>query len=124
MDTTLGKKIKFLRTEKGLTQEELAKALGIARATLASWEINRREPDYSMLQKIADFFDVTVDFLLGRTDNPKGYSDEPPSDMELEELLQRSNLKFNGEPLDEEDKQDIIEFLKVAWKTIRKKKRK
>ncbi len=63
---TLGRRIKSLRTDKGLTQDELAKRLGIARTTLASWEVDRREPDYAMLQKLADIFEVSVDRLLGR----------------------------------------------------------
>lgn len=63
---TLGSKIKSLRIDRGLTQDELAKILGIARTTLASWEIDRREPDYAMLQKLADVFGVSVDYLLGR----------------------------------------------------------
>ncbi|MBO8168170.1 MAG: helix-turn-helix transcriptional regulator [Thermoanaerobacteraceae bacterium] len=120
----LPQRIIALRQEKGLTQNELAERLKISRSALSLYELGKRQPDYETLQKIAKYFDVTTDYLLGLTDNPKGYSDEPPSDMELEELLKHSNIKFNGEPLDEEDKQDIIEFLKVAWKTIRKKKRK
>ena len=61
---TLGKRIKHFRKQKKLTQKELAKALGISRDTLASWEVDRREPDYEIVIKIARFFDVSLDFLL------------------------------------------------------------
>jgi transcriptional regulator with XRE-family HTH domain len=63
---TLGEKIKSLRKEKGLTQEDLAKQLNVIRGTLSVWEIDRSTPDNEMLIKIADFFGVTVDYLLGR----------------------------------------------------------
>jgi transcriptional regulator with XRE-family HTH domain len=60
---TLGDKIKYLRNK--LTQEELAASLQVDRSTLASWEINRREPDIETLCRLADFFQVSVDWLVG-----------------------------------------------------------
>jgi transcriptional regulator with XRE-family HTH domain len=63
---TLGARIKQLRTEKGLRQEDLAKTIMVNRATLASWEVDRALPDVNIIQKIADVFGITVDFLLGR----------------------------------------------------------
>ncbi|WP_036372618.1 helix-turn-helix domain-containing protein [Neomoorella thermoacetica] len=68
--STLGDKIKQLRKKKDLTQDELASILHVNRATLANWEINRAVPDPATLQRLADFFNVSVDYLLGRTDNP------------------------------------------------------
>lgn len=61
---TLGEKIKYLRTQADMTQDELAQKLGVARATIASWERNRRQPDYDFLRKLAKIFDVTTDYLL------------------------------------------------------------
>ena len=58
-------KIKELRKEKKITQDKLAKDLKIARSTLAMYEINKSEPDQATLIKIADFFGVSVDYLLG-----------------------------------------------------------
>lgn len=62
---TLGDKIKQLRNK--LTQEELASILQVDRSTLASWEINRREPDIRTLCRLAAFFKVSVDWLIGHT---------------------------------------------------------
>ena len=59
---TLGEKIKLLRNK--LTQEELAGLLRVDRSTLASWEVNRREPDIATLCRIATFFQVSVDWLV------------------------------------------------------------
>ena len=70
---TLGEKIKQLRSK--LTQEELAAILKVERSTLASWEVNRREPDIATLCRIADYFRVSIDWLVGRTPEPETASD-------------------------------------------------
>lgn len=57
-----------LRQAGGLTQVELAKRLDISRSTLGMYELGRREPDIETLEKIADFFNVDMDFLLGNSD--------------------------------------------------------
>ena len=61
-------RIKQLRQEKGLKQDELAKEFGIAQQTISNYEKGIREPDIATLKKLADFFDVSLDFLLGKTD--------------------------------------------------------
>lgn len=60
--------LKSLRTAKCLTQEELAKILKISRSTVGMYENGSREPDYETLELIADFFNVDIDYLIGRTD--------------------------------------------------------
>ncbi|MBO8169310.1 MAG: helix-turn-helix transcriptional regulator [Thermoanaerobacteraceae bacterium] len=115
---SLGKKITKLREQQNMTMTELAKKAQISVSYLNDIEKGRSNPSLDTLRSIAEALKVSPGYFLD--DLP----DDPPSDIELEELLKHSNIKFNGEPLDEEDKQDIIEFLKVAWKTIRKKKRK
>jgi len=69
----IGKRITELRNERGLTQQTVAEGIGVSRATYAHYEIDRREPDHKMLRKIANFFDVSTDYLLGLTDLPKPY---------------------------------------------------
>lgn len=61
---TFGERLKQLRNEKKLTQEELAQQLGYQRSTLANWEIDRADPDSEALKKVALFFNSTVDYLL------------------------------------------------------------
>ncbi len=60
----LGDVIKDLRNQKHIYQQELADALSVSKSTVAMWETNKRIPDASMLVKIADYFDTTVDYLL------------------------------------------------------------
>ncbi len=62
----LGKRLKELRKSYGLTQEKLADALGISRVNYTRYETDKARPDYETLILLADFFDVTTDYLLGR----------------------------------------------------------
>ena len=59
---------KRLRNSCGLTQAEMAEKIGISRSTIGMYETGAREPDFETLEKIADFFNVDIDYLLGRTD--------------------------------------------------------
>ncbi|MDO4599023.1 MAG: helix-turn-helix transcriptional regulator [[Ruminococcus] gnavus] len=59
--------LKTLRTERQLSQLELATRLGISKSAVSMYEQGRREPDFDILNKIADIFQVDVDYLLGRT---------------------------------------------------------
>ena len=60
--------LKNLRNQKKMTQAETAELLGIDRSTYTKYESGGSTPSFDMLQKIADFFEVSVDYLLGRTD--------------------------------------------------------
>ena len=62
----LGNNILTLRRQRGITQEELAAALGVTAAAVSKWENNYTLPDVLMLGALADFFSVTTDELLGR----------------------------------------------------------
>lgn len=68
----LGDRLKQLRKARKLTQENIADRLHISRATYAQYEINRRVPEYETLKKLADFFEESIDFLVGRDVNRTG----------------------------------------------------
>ncbi|WP_422448984.1 helix-turn-helix domain-containing protein [Thermoanaerobacterium sp. DL9XJH110] len=63
----IGERLKMLRKEKGLTMKEIGKIIGVSDAAWTKYETNRAEPSIASLNKIADFFQVSLDFLLGRT---------------------------------------------------------
>jgi transcriptional regulator with XRE-family HTH domain len=69
-----------LREERQLSQVEVARALGISRSGFSMYELGQREPDMETVRKLANYFNVTTDYLLGRTDDPSGGADEPISD--------------------------------------------
>ncbi len=65
----LAERLKSLRLEKNLKQEEVAKELKIAVRTYCRYEYGEREPNASVLWRMADFFGVTIDYLVGRADS-------------------------------------------------------
>lgn len=64
-------RLKELRTEKEMTQEEFANTLFLNKSSISRYEKGTQMPEAEMLERIADFFDVSVDYLLGRTSNRK-----------------------------------------------------
>ena len=65
MKIILGERLKELRTEKGLTQKEIAKELHIHSVTYLHYEKSEREPPLALLAEMANFFEVSVGYLLG-----------------------------------------------------------
>lgn len=66
----VGQRIKDLRTSRGLTQEQLADILKISKSRIGMYEIGQREPNFEMLEALADYFNVDMNFLLGKSDTP------------------------------------------------------
>lgn len=118
-----GDTLRALRLSKKLTQEEIAKIIGVARGTYTHYELNKREPDNDTLLKIANFFNVSTDYLLGR--NNTATADKTPKD--LAKFLENTDVMFDGEVhhLDEDDKQKLKSALEfVFWQAKEKNKRK
>lgn len=70
MELCFSDRLKELRHERGLNQIELAKKLGVSNGIISLWENNLREPGMYSLVQIALFFDVSLDFLVGLSNNP------------------------------------------------------
>lgn len=66
-------RIKELRKKKGISQQRLATDLNTTQNTISRYETGEREPGIVELIKMADYFNVSVDYLIGRTDDPKLY---------------------------------------------------
>lgn len=105
----IGKKIKELREIKQITQEELAKYLGVAPQTVYKYEKEINEPDLKTTSKIAEYFNVTTDYLLGRTDIP---------DMLNEPIQIAASMKdgLDISDMDEDEKKFINDFVKMVRK--------
>ena len=67
--TIFADRIKYLRTEKELGQEELAKTLGVSASVISRWENGLREPSMSSLIALSKFFHVSIDYIVGLTDD-------------------------------------------------------
>ena len=100
--------LKDLRTKKGVYQKDVAKYLGVDRTTYVKYERGYSEPNLDTIKKLANYFDVTVDFLLG---------EENTLDSQFNEI----EFALYGEvkELTDEQKQDILDyarFKKEQWK--------
>ena len=99
-------RIKQLRSKNGVRQVELANILGISQSTLSTWENGRYEPDIEAINRLADYFNVSVDYLLGRDVQPQKNSPAPPEESEAD--LARKKLY---EKLDEWDIDQLEKLL-------------
>lgn len=105
--------IKDIRTRKGLTQAEVASALGVSSVVYSRYETGSRQPSIDILIQLADIFGVTVDYLLGRQD----IEDSTLSEYEL-------SLLIASRKADERAKQDALNMLLAhAVKRIKRTKR-
>lgn len=83
---TLGERLKELREMKGFTLEYVATRIGTTKTSIARYEKNDREPKSEMLTTLADFYNVSTDYLLGRT-NVRRFEDFPPEVKSIVELF-------------------------------------
>jgi transcriptional regulator with XRE-family HTH domain len=114
-----GNRIAQLRDEKRLTQEELAQKVGINRAALSHYENNRREPDYETLQRIATFFHVSIDYLMGGVQDASKITDPDVQQfvdgLELSDqaLLEKFALTVDGRKLTPDEAKRFIAFIRA-----------
>lgn len=107
-----GQIIKELRKEKKLTQTDLAKGVHVTQQTVTAWESGRAVPNANTLDALANFLNVSADYLLGRTQNRK-------SDDGLTE--NQKLIAYSIDPsVSDEERRDIIEMVKIAMKNRRR----
>lgn len=111
----IGDRMKKLREEKGLMQQDVCNALDIEQSTLANYENNRRVPKTDILIEIANYYGVSLDYLVGRTDERFDNSKRRPKD--LNKFLQQSEIIFDGDTynLTDEDRDLVMKSLEVAF---------
>ena len=84
-------RLKDLRKEKGMTQIELATALGVSSGTVAMWETGKRKPSFEMFEKLTQVFDKRIDYILGTSDDPT------PAKLNDTEVAQLGNWAMQEE---------------------------
>lgn len=106
-----GERLRQIRTEKGLKQIDLAKHLNVAQSTLSGWETGNFEIDNENLKKLADLFGCSIDYILCRSNNINGVSDE----MEdiLETIRRRPEMKALFSLSKKATKEDVEKTLKI-----------
>lgn len=100
------KRLKELRIAKKETQEQTANAIGVSRPTYTTYEIGTREPDIGTINKLADHFNVSADYLLGRTNDKH------------EEVLAAAHLDKDLKDMTPEQRQAVYDFIEFQKKRI------
>jgi len=95
----IGKRLQLLRKEHGMSQQDVADKLHIGRSTYAGYELGAREMNYETLKRLSDLYQVTLDYLLGRTE----HRFEKQGLTNVKELLLNSDLHWDGVHLTKED---------------------
>ncbi|MCI5941475.1 MAG: helix-turn-helix domain-containing protein [Ligilactobacillus animalis] len=107
----IGSRIKDLRKSKKMSQSDLGKMIGVSQTTVTAWETGRAEPASAYISKLADFFNVSADYLLGR---PEKKTDTTKSDK-IEDMLD-SAMTFDGKPLSNNDRNVIRGMIEAYLK--------
>ena len=92
-----GEIIAELRTDKAMNQEQLATVLNVSRSTLANWEVGNRSIDIETLVIIADYFNVSCDYLLGRTKHKYNFALENEKNVDAIMSIYESLKKYKIE---------------------------
>jgi len=109
-------RLRELRKEKGFSQYEAARRLGFSRGKLANYEQGTREPDYEVLEKLADFYECTTDYLLGRSEltiSQEKLLRDVEKNLSIEEIKEKYSLTIDGKTATKEEIEGAIAFIRA-----------
>lgn len=122
---TIYERIESLRKSKGLSQGKLEKQLGFSNGSISKWK--NSTPKVERLQKLADFFGVSVEYLMtGKEDEQKekdNTDDLKQKFEELKELLESGKmqpLRYDGQPIDDNTKELLLKQVEISMSMIKK----
>ncbi|MUV06847.1 helix-turn-helix domain-containing protein [Planococcaceae bacterium Storch 2/2-2] len=110
-------RLKKLRESRGYMQKYVADKIGVKSNTLSGYENGTRSPDPDIIIALADFYDVTTDYLLGNSDTPQLSNQE-----EFERFKNNPDLERWYKELPENDEEDL-EALRAMWEIIKNNKK-
>lgn len=112
-------RMKIERNNKKISQRELGDYIGVSQQTIGSWEIGRTQPDQESLKQLAQFFNVSLDYLMGKSDirNPSFVENSISHDKELAEfwdrMKERENLKILFKQTKDMSENDVAVILRI-----------
>ena len=109
---TFQQRLRLARKNKKLTIEQVAEKIGVAKSTYANYELSNREPNLSTVQALSKVLDVSVDYLLGISDNPRCNNIETNARL----YLQNKTIHWDGIQLEEEELKLVRDFLEHVIK--------
>ena len=117
--STFGERLRMLREEKKLTQAELGKIFNLCQSTFGYYETNKKAPSQKTLQKLANYFNVSTDYLLGRTNNP-----DPADAVQIPDELLQAFMRAKEMPPEHVEKlAEVIDLLINQYTGERKHKK-
>ncbi|EMX0193790.1 immunity repressor protein [Bacillus cereus] len=130
--TNLGDRLRKLRKKTGKSQKEFGKIFGLSESAIGMYERNERKPDYTTLERLANYLNTSITYLI--TGNPNEFVsytfDKDEKDIAKrvyqirKDLMNEENLLFNGEPMSPEAIESFLEAIEYAVRqTIRINKR-
>ena len=99
-------RLKKLRKEGKLTQKDIATFLNISQPAYQQFESGKKKMNLETMEKLADFFNVSTDYLLGKTDIP-----DPDLEVDIDNAIDNS-VAYDGTPITDNDREIIKNFLK------------
>jgi transcriptional regulator with XRE-family HTH domain len=116
----ISERLKLSRKSKNYTQKDVSEAIGVERATYTQYESGRIKPSVEKISEIADFLEVSTDYLFGRTDDPTPYREvdsdlDSSPDEELKQLLSDPQMRvafLDYASWSDEDKRELVNFIK------------
>ena len=117
------KNLKKIRTQNKKQQQEVADYLGLNRVSYARYESGERQPDFQTVANLADYFKVSVDYLLGRTDDPHPVTSNDDVKKAIDEYVknkgkQSTVIRYNGKEQTYETLDITDEEWEIAQATI------
>ena len=112
----LGERLRILRESVKLSQVKMAELLGVKQSSINRYEQGQSAPSLETLVKYADYFDVSMDYLFARTDNPQGklYEYRPKIAAGSDEMKQFNEMCFDPQsPMSEKLKQTLLQIMEV-----------
>jgi len=132
--STLGERIKQLRIENEMTQEEFGKLFGVTKYAVSLYESNKSTPNDEIKKKIAEHFNVSLDWLMGISDVRNAYIPEEYKKkykvtkrdlMQYEDFIEHAGAFFMNDEVAEEDKEALFrDISELFWKSKEKNKQK
>lgn len=111
-------RLKGLREGLNISQQTFASKLGVSQSTVGMWESGKREPNFTTIEKIADYFNVTTDYLLGRTDD----KNQKPGEENITFDDFTYAMHNETQNLTDDDKQMLIDMARMLKNRINEKK--
>ena len=109
-------RLRHLRESVKLSQVKMAEIVGVKQSSLNRYELNQASPNFETLTRYADYFDVSMDYIFGRTDKPQGkLYDYTPKAFDDEKMQQFVEMCFDPKsPMNERLKETLLQMLGEA----------